>query len=792
MIKRGLAMNTNELMSRAMHFYKREDLEKALHFLNKILTEDPNHAEAKEFLKKVKKRISLEPYINHFLEYSSKLYKEGRFKDAIEQAQKALSTDPESNKARTFIEKLKNESNNTKGIEPFAEESFANDIDSSDIDSPFVFDEDEDNIETGKNDISEEIKEQASVFDQPFTFDMPEDQDSSSEKSSDLKTNDENETTSKDDFVFTIDSEDSKSKEEVFLEEQSEESPIVVDPIHRDASDENLFSFEEAESSREEQSVFEDTGPEKYSPEFNSEEEIKNSSDTPDQTLSNEDFDFETSGPADTEEVFKVDTHKPEENSDTQDFGEKDLFDFDSDTDHSNKDDQADIDFEEAEIGFFTQAEKETEASDLSSSAPQKSHSSESLLNEFQKGLGIYKELNLKEALDIFTNILAYEKEFKNELPDLFEESRQLFLEIKAKLKDSESPKSEENPEPESDDFEEMLVKTQINIKKKSQISNTKKYTFIGIFILAILFGGFLLTNFLSSSDDEAYQDSAQLDPEQEREAMRLQREEEINEVLSEANKLFNKGDSDTALNLVEDIIEMEPDNIQAINLQNRIMLAEYLSIGEEAYISQNYRKAYENFQNAFNINPEIPDLEEKLNKSKKNYEGNTALYQSMDRYYQTKERGEIHRAYNIINTIRRDYPDHKFVKSEYDSISAEKKAIDEQIRQEQIQQYMSSARNFFNNGIYNLAIADYRKALELDPKNDEIRQMLYKSFYNTGINALQRRRRDTAYWAFTEALRLYPEDKDAQELLDWTFKNLEEITSPDYNRFVNSLITKE
>lgn len=771
-------MNINEMMSRAMFYYKNEDFEKTLHFLDKIISEDPANSEVKEFLNKVKKRLSLEPYINHFLEYSTKLYNEGRFKEAIEQAEKAITTDPESNKAKAFLEKIKSEANHTSGIEPFPEEALSAAEVRTDKDSPFIFDADE--FETESAD-SESVVEQESVFDKPFGFDKPPAEQASSvfQEPANSETG---VTAQKDDFVFTIETDDIKT------EAKEKESQADLSAKNKESTEQDVIS------EPKEAPIFDFETPPPSESAFD--DNNKNTSDEADHSegkshLSPGDFEFEApeKQPLDKDSII---SEAEASEGKLKEPGKKELnlFDFEAEPGTGGQESKSDIEFEEAEVGFFSQKETSAESTGHSSMplSKSKTQTSESLLNDFQNGLILYKELNLKEALDIFTRILSHEKEFIDELPDLFEESRQLFLEIKSKLKDNSQVDDIEEMEGEPEGFDDLIVKPQISIKKHSQISNVKLYTAVSVGILFIIFAGILFIRFTGKTAVDIEEEQLDSPAEFSQEFQQQQKSERLEKLYAEANKLIREGKDEQAEEIIAQMLELDPDNTKAIEAQNRINLTKYLARGEKAYEIHNYKEAFENFDKAFSINPDIQNLREKLDHSRNAYHNNVNLYERMNNYLQFKEKGDIDNAYRILNAIKIDHPESKFVLIEFEIISKIKYAQDEKIRQEQIQSYMGNARYHFNNALYELAIAEYRKALALDPKNLEINEMLYKSFYNTGIEALQRRDCRTAYWAFNEALKLFPDDKDSQNLSDFAFKNLEKITSPNYSDYVSSL----
>ncbi len=771
-------MNINEIMSRAMFFYKNEDFEKTLNFLNKILSEDPNNNEVKEFHAKVKKRISLEPYINHFLEYSSKLYNEGRFKEAIEQAEKAAATDPESNKARLFLEKLKNESDHSSGIEPFSEDGFADDLQNAAPESDFEFEE------SGSGDDAMDdalpVVEQSSLFDQPFQSETELQPFRSDD--SDMDKNQEAEFTSQDNFTFSIESDEVKTPEDKLSFSPSKP------PVNHEESPEPDFKPETLPpSANDSQPIFEfpDMPRDKNQDKSMDEHQSHNITDEKDNQLSAEDFNFDI--PADNalkgHDPFKAASHDTEK--------EKDIFDFEVET--GNQAEEPDI--EEAEIGFFAQKQQpsgSTLRKDSSPSPKSRLQTSEGLLNEFQRGLAIYKELNLKEALDIFTKILSYEKDFKDELPDLFEESRQLFLEIKSKLKDGVLDEEVDFTEPEGESFDDLMVRTQINVRKGKEISNIKKYTVVSISILAVVLIAFMVLRSVNKPKEGNIKQNNSSDVDFSHKLIEQQRAEQINKLISEASLLFSQGKEDQAKQVIDEILELDPENQKAVDLQNKIFLTDFLIKGQNAYDINNFKDAYEYFQKAYEINPDIPDLKEKLDFSRESYENNQVLYSRMSSYLQIKEKGDLNKTYRILSEIKKDYPDSKFVSTEYDIISRKKLELDNKVRMEKITEHIASARYHFNNGLYELAISEYRNALDLDPENSQILDMLYKSFYNTGIDALKRRDGRTAYWAFNESLKISPEDEESKKLSEFAFKNLERVTTPNYSDYVNSLGKKE
>ncbi len=788
-------MNINEIMSRAMFFYNNEDFEKTLNFLNKILTEDPNNSEAKEFLTKVKKRISLEPYINHFLEYAAKLYNEGRFKEAIEQAEKAVSTDPESNKAKLFLDKLKNEADHSSGIEPFSEDSFAEEITAPEAESSFMFGQDEAD-DTAAGD-SEQVVEQDSMFDQPFQFNIPSPETGQESLQAD-DMQDEPQYASQDDFTFSIESDSDGSKQD------EEEAPSSSGPIIADDKEPPEPSSRKQKAEENKPPVFEfpdipagqdKTADTQQEEDFPAPEET---ADAAENHLSHEDFDFaEDKAPLPQDDPFsmpqtdKQDSNKPEG---AKGETEKDIFDFEVATNDQAGQQKADMNIEEAEIGFFTQKGQSAPAPESSSvhTSKVKLQSSEGLLNEFQRGLAVYKELNLKEALDIFTKILSYEKDFKNELPDLFEESKQLFLEIKSKLKDDSPEEEPDFAEPETDSFGDMMIKTQISIKKGSQFSKVKTYTIASIVILAVILLTFIYLKSTSKSKDASGTSSTNSDVDFSHTLIQQQRAEQIENLLNQANLLFSQGKEKEAQELLDELFELDPENRKAKEIRNRILLEDYLIKGQSAYDVHNFKDAYENFQKAYDINPNIPDLKQKLDLSRESYQNNEALYSRMNSYFEIKEKGDLNKTYRTLKAIKNDYPDSKFVNIEFEQISKQKQLLDDKVKLEKIEEHMGAARFHFNNGLYELAISEYRKALEIDPGNEIIQDMLYKSFYNTGIDALKRRDGRTAYWAFNESLKILPDDEESKKLAEFAFKNLEKVTTPNYSDYVNSLGKKE
>ena len=745
-------MNVKELMSRAQFFYDKEDFKKTLTFLNKILRAYPDFKPAKELMSKCKKRNSLEPYINHFLEYASKLYAEGRIKEAIEQVNKALSTDPQSKKAAAVLEKLNSEIKHGKGIEPFAEDLIPSQAFEGE-DSPFLFEEEE----PAADDATGAAAQDEAVFHFSDEPSAPEQDKTQAQE---------------DDFVFSLDDNapPEEKKPHAAVEDFDHPAKLVDDAPDMD----------------HQAAIAEDAELAPPPP-------ATGQADTPaqpeEQPFSADDFEFATDK-KDEDEIFalKKNVEAPAKSDDS--FAEKDLFDFEEEA-KTTPLKPGDMEFEEAEPGFFTD---KTEAPPQFAEKPllkPKEMTSENLLNKFQEGLKMFKELKLKEALDIFTMILTYEKQFKDDFPDLFEESRQLFLEIKSKLS-QDAPSLEEDAftigQPE---LEQESIQSQITIKRQSLMNKTRMYTIIAVAGLILVS---LVIVFLNSQKKAPAPDPATSQPvASEKPSEDLTKKLKVATKLEKAKDMQKIGNTAEARDLLEEVISIDPDNLEAIQMLNKIKVAHALKAGNAAFDVEDYKTAYEHFYSVYQLAPNTPGVKDKLSKSKIEMENNSNLYARIAKYREDKRvLKDIPGLYKTIQAIQKDYPNFAFVNNEYEEMSKLKISHDERITQARIKQYMDSGDENFKLNLWNLAIKGYKQALALAADDPTVKQKLYKSFYNLGLDALKIKSINDAYWALNEAHKMNPKDRELRELLAMTENHLEKEISPEFSSYINSLVYKQ
>jgi len=233
----------------------------------------------------------------------------------------------------------------------------------------------------------------------------------------------------------------------------------------------------------------------------------------------------------------------------------------------------------------------------------------------------------------------------------------------------------------------------------------------------------------------KVYNDLLRINSDNELYKFKVDNAQKISDGIKQVNNLVNSQEYTEALDLVEDLLNINPSDSNLVSLKDTVLekllqMASRLKAEADSYIkNEQYRKAISRLEIVVKANPSDNEAKSKLQFA--NVKLNEKINNNLELARNAYSKGDYKSAILYASKVLEESPGDKIAsqilvqaKNEYNSILEQnKESLDKEIAK-----YMAMGMENYRKGNVNEAINNWKKVLELDPNNDQAKRYIARA----------------------------------------------------------------